>query len=161
MCAGALGSLFEGAAVSNEKARAIFYLPQALCLHHTVHANKHTHRRQGHANSRMMEATRNKHTCARIPTHLINDSGSGITTPASTLSCSPLPFFSPSLSLSLLPSLPPSLPPVMYYECCLITQPRILHTGWHIYLFVLYLFASLLYAKSFCDRLVYSLALPC
>lgn len=48
----------------------------------------------------------------------------------------------------------------MYYECCLITEPRILHTGWHIYLFVLYLFASHLYAKSFCDRLVYSLALP-
>lgn len=48
----------------------------------------------------------------------------------------------------------------MYYECCLITGPRLLHTGWHICLFVLYLFASHLYAKSFCDRLVYSLALP-
>lgn len=48
----------------------------------------------------------------------------------------------------------------MYYECCLITQPGILHTGWHIYLFALYLFVFLLYAKSFCDRLVYSLALP-
>lgn len=46
----------------------------------------------------------------------------------------------------------------MYYECCLITQPRIPHPGWHVYLFVLYLFASLLYAKSFCDRLVYFLA---
>lgn len=65
-----------------------------------------------------------------------------------------------SLSSSLLPSLPPSLPPVMYYECCLITQPRIPHTGWHIYLFALYLFAFLLYAKSFCDRVVCSLALP-
>lgn len=57
-----------------------------------------------------------------------------------------------------------SLPPVMYYERCLITQPGILHTGWHIYLFALYLFAfTLLYAKkkkSFCDRVVYSLALP-
>lgn len=54
----------------------------------------------------------------------------------------------------------PFLPPVMYYECCLITQPGILHAGWHIYLFALYLFAFLLYAKSFCDRLVYSLAPP-
>lgn len=68
-----------------------------------------------------------------------------------------LPFF------FLVPSSPPflpSLPPVMYYECCLITQPRNLHTGWHIYLFALYLFVFLLYAKSFCDRVVYSLALP-
>lgn len=75
---------------------------------------------------------------------LINHGGSGIAFPS-------------------FPSLPPPLPPlpqVMYYECCLITEPRILHTGWHIYLFVLYLFASHLYAKSFCDRLVYSLALP-
>lgn len=47
----------------------------------------------------------------------------------------------------------------MYYECCLITEPRIVQTGWHIYLFVLYLFASHLYAKSFCDRLVCSPAL--
>lgn len=63
---------------------------------------------------------------------------------------------------ALLPPLyfPSPLPQVMYYECCLITQPRILHTGWHIYLFVLYLFASRLYAKPFCDGLVYSLAPP-
>lgn len=65
------------------------------------------------------------------------------------------PRLSPQLSLTV-----PPLPQVMYYECCLITEPRILQTGWHIYLFVLYLFASHLYAKSFCDRLVYSLALP-
>lgn len=48
----------------------------------------------------------------------------------------------------------------MYYECCLITQLRNPHTVWHIYLFALYLFAFLLYAKPSCDRVVYSLALP-
>lgn len=77
---------------------------------------------------------------------LINDGGSG----GGALSCLPAPH----------PRSPPPLPQVMFYECCLITRPRILHTGWHIYLFVLYLFASRLYAKSFCDRLVYSRALP-
>lgn len=39
--------MFEGAAVSNEKARAIFYLPRALCLHHAAHTQTNTHTETG------------------------------------------------------------------------------------------------------------------
>lgn len=117
--------MFEGAVVSNEKARAIFYLPQERCPYHAELAAPG--KRLG---ANVDQRRRIRHHRARLP-------------PPS----SPPPLLLP-------------LPQVMYYECCLITQPRIPHTGWHVYLFVLYLFASLLYAKPFCDRLVYFLAPP-
>lgn len=54
---------------------------------------------QTNTHRRVMEASGNKHSCAQPYTHLINDSGSSITTPAAPLYLS---------SLFLLPSLPPS-----------------------------------------------------
>lgn len=108
--------------MSNEKARAIFYLPQELCPHPAALAARGKRLRARNFDQRR----RIRHRRAWLP---------------------PPPLCLP-------------LPQVMYYECRLITQPRIPHPGWHVYLFVLYLFAALLYAKSFCDRLVYFLAPP-
>lgn len=74
--------------------------------------------RERRTNGHMMEATgrEREHTCI----HLIDDSGSSV---ATALKRSPAPFLSLHLSFSRSLS-SPFLPPVMYYECCLITQPQ-------------------------------------
>lgn len=79
-----------------------------------VHGGVRERRTSGH----MMEATgrEREHTCI----YLIDDSGSSV---ATALKRSPAPFVSLHLSFSRSLS-SPFLPPVMYYECCLITQPQ-------------------------------------